>query len=689
MADNFLLEIGMEEIPARFINHTLSQIKKAADVLAENRLKYKNLSAYATPRRIVMFVESLSDKQEDLVTEVRGPAKNIAFDADGNPTKAAEGFAKSQGASVDKLEVRAVKNIEYVYAVIKEAGRDTYEILPDVVEHLIMNINFPKSMRWGKGDFKFIRPIRWILALFGDKKVPVKLADLESDSYTHGHRFLRNARIELKSADDYFQAMQDSYVIVDVEIRKRIIRNQIEKLAKTANAVVVNDDGLVDEVANLVEYPTAFIGAFDESYLDMPHDVIKTLMKEHQRYFHLLDKKTKNLIAKFIGVRNGTDDHLDVVVEGNERVLSARLADAKFFYQEDLKTSLVDKLHELKKITWLEGMGTIYEKAERIEKISEFLAQRLNLNTDRTGTILRAAKLCKADLVTNMVYEFPELQGVMGREYALKSGEKQEVAEAIYQHYLPRFAEDDIPSSIEGQCLGLADKLDTLTGCFIAGIKPTGSQDPYGLRRQASGIVRIILDIKTDISLSDMFEFTISNYKNYSDLKDIKLELEKFMAQRIRNALLDKGFEHDVIDAVMDVQSDCINVIFDRAHVLTKFKQKPDFVDLINAFNRSNNIAKKLEKEAVINEALLLEDEERGLYRSYIDTKKAITTALEHKRYEEAVEAMYGFCEPMNNFFDSVMVMVDDEKLRINRLALLAGIADEMKRIANFGKIVV
>ena len=692
MSRNFLLEIGTEEMPARFINPVLKQLKEAArSAFDESRIEYEEISTYATPRRLVLFVKNLSEAQKDLIREAKGPAKKVAFDENGNPTRAAYGFAKSQGVEIEELEIRLVKDTEYVFAVVREPGRKTERVLPDIIALLISKLHFPKSMRWGSWDFKFIRPVRWVLALFGDKKISFNIAGVTSDSFTYGHRFLKNSKVFLKSADEYFETVRKSYVIVDNSERRWMIWDEVKKLADEANAIAHYDEELLDEVTNLVEYPKAFIGKFDEKYLDMPQEVIKTLMKEHQRYFHLLDKESGNLIAKFIGVRNGTDEHLDTVVEGNERVIAARLADAKFFYDEDLKVALEDRVDDLKNIVWLEGMGTMYEKVLRIEELSLFFSHKLNLDDEQKAVIARSAKLCKADLVTSMVYEFPELQGVMGCEYALKTGEFRAVAQAIYEHYLPRFSDDEIPASMAGSVLSLADKLDTLVGCFIAGIKPTGSQDPYGLRRQALGMLRIIFEKRLNLLLEDMMDAAFDNFKGKlaDGAKEVREELLEFIKQRIKNMLLDKGFEHDVIDSIMAVDVNDINGVFERANVVAEFKKREDFTDIVNVFNRTNNLAKKLGRDMDIDEKLLVEDAERKLYEAYLEFDELVSNALQNKDYSKILEATGKLCKPVDNFLDNVMVMVKDKELSTNRLTLLYKIASRIKHVADFSKIVI
>ncbi|MBM7855792.1 glycyl-tRNA synthetase beta chain [Desulfohalotomaculum tongense] len=691
MAKDFLLEIGTEEIPARFINPALKQFKELAEkAFEEHRLKYEEIKTYGTPRRLVLYVKQLDEQQAELTKEAKGPAKKVAFDEEGNPTKAAMGFARSQGVNVEDLVVKTVGRVEYMYAIVKEEGHPTEKVLADLAPQLISGLRFPKPMRWGNLDYRFARPIHWVVALFGADVVPFTVANLASNRFTYGHRFLSDGPLKVNDAVHYFEVMSEGYVMVDGEERRRVIWQQVQDLAGSVGGRVEFDEELLDEITNIVEYPTALMGSFAEHYLNMPSEVIITPMREHQRYFPVLDADGK-LLPRFIAVRNGTEKHLDIVTAGNEKVLAARLADAEFFYKEDLKVSLSDKVDELKKVVWLEELGTMYEKVQRIAKLADSLAVKLGVDQEQRDKLARAAYLAKADLVTNMVYEFPELQGIMGREYALKNGEDSEVARAIYEHYLPRYAGDDLPAGITGQLLSLADKLDSIVGCFAIGIQPTGSQDPYALRRQALGITYILLDADLPLSLREMISLAYSGYQDKEKLKlnagEVVKEVQEFFKQRIKGVFSERGFSYDTIDAVLEAGFDVIADTWNRGRALSEFRRRPAFDDLLTAFNRVNNLAKK-SPGGTVDEKLLQEQPEKELYRAYVNFKNNMVLYMKNKDYVAVFNEIALLLEPINKFFEQIMVMVDDEQVRNNRLALLYNLAEKMKSIADFSKVV-
>ncbi|MTI81461.1 MAG: glycine--tRNA ligase subunit beta [Firmicutes bacterium] len=690
MAKDFLLEIGTEEIPARFINPALKQVKDmAAEFFADQRLEYKDMKTYGTPRRLVLHVKELDEKQKELAKEAKGPALKVAFDADGNPTKAAEGFARSQGVSVEDLVVKDLGKAEYLYAIVKEEGHSTEKVLTEIAPQLINGLRFPKPMRWGDLDYRFARPIHWIIALFGEDIIPFTVADLASNRFTFGHRFLSEGALKVNDAIHYFELMKKAYVMVDGEERRRVIWEQVQQLAESVNGKVQSDQDLLDEITNILEYPTALMGSFAEHYLNMPDEVIITPMREHQRYFPVMDTNGK-LMPNFITVRNGTEKHLDIVTAGNEKVLAARLADAEFFYKEDLKQPLVDRVKELKKVVWLEELGTVYEKVQRISKLANSLSERLGVDENAKEQIERAAYLAKADLVTNMVYEFPELQGIIGREYALKNGEDKEVAEAVFEHYLPRYAGDDLPGSIQGQLLSLAEKLDSIVGCFAIGIQPTGSQDPYALRRQALGITYILLDADLNLSLNEMISLAYSEYHNKElklSLDQVLSEIQDFFKQRVKGIFSDRGFSYDTVDSVLEAGFDVMADAWKRGQALSEFRRQPAFDDLLTAFNRVNNLAKK-SQGGVVNEELLQEDAEKDLHQAYLDFNEKSASHLEKKDYVAVFNEIAQLLDPINKFFDQTMVMVNDERVRDNRLALLFNLAEKMKVSADFSKVV-
>lgn len=688
---DFLLEIGVEEMPARFLDPALAELKELAiAALKENRLGYKNLATCGSPRRISLLVEGMSVSQEPLEMEVKGPAVKVAY-KDGVPTRAAEGFAAGQGVKVSDLVQKPVGHVDYVFAVRREAGRPAMNVLPAMVPGLITGLHFPKPMRWGDLEFRFARPIRWIASLFGTDIVEFEFAGLKAGRTTYGHRFLSKEPVELASPSEYIGKMKNNYVIVDVQERRSEIWRQVCDLARSVGGFVEEDENLLNEVNNLVEYPAALMGEFSTDYLKLPKEVLVTPMREHQRYFPVVDAEGR-LLAKFIAVKNGAADHLDIIRAGNEKVLRARLADANFFYQEDLKTPLADKVPELKKIVFQESLGTVYDKTVRAGEIAAYLAGALGAGDEAKEVALRASALAKADLVTNMVYEFPELQGYMGREYAERTGEDKAVAAAIFEHYLPRFAGDRLPETIPGKILSISDKMDTIVGCFAIGIQPTGSQDPYALRRQALGISNIILEMKAALSLEKLIE---TAYRSYEGNVSLKLSLEKvkeevadFFKQRIKGILDDRGFTYDTIDAVLTTCYDDFNDVLLRANALAEFRREPDFADLLTAFIRANNLSKNAGTLRV-DPAVLEDSSEKELYKILSEVEDKVRIYLEEQDYRSLLGTIATLQAPLDRFFTSVMVMVDDAKVRDNRLALLANLASLVKQVADLSKIVV
>ncbi len=689
---SFLLEIGTEEIPARFLNPALNQMKELThNLLEEKRITYEAIKVLGTPRRMAVFVSGLAEAQTSILTEVKGPAGKVAYDTEGQPTKALLGFARSQGVDVDELQLKKVGSVEYVFAAKSDKGRATYEVLAEISPFIISSLHFPKPMRWGDLEFRFARPIKWILALYGEDIIEFEIAGISSGRTTYGHRFLSNEPISLANPGQYSEKMKNAYIMPNPEERSRVIWGQVEKAVQAVGGIVEKDQELLAEVNNLVEYPTAFVGSFDPDFLRIPKEVLVTVMREHQRYFPVSSLDGK-LLPKFVGVRNGTEDHIDVVRAGNEKVLRARLADAAFFWDEDLKVSLGERVPALEKIIWQESLGTVYDKVERIKLLVDFIGQELNLEESMKPLLKKAASVCKADLVTNMVYEFTELQGVMGREYAIKSGENPLVAKAIFEHYLPRFAGDELPETQIGRILSLADKFDTLVGCFAIGIQPTGSQDPYALRRQALGAGNIILDGQLILSLK---ELAAQAYKGYGEKVSLKVprekvisELEDFFKQRIRGLLIDKGFAYDIVDAVFAAGIDDLLGAVQRVEALEQFRLEPAFEAVITAFDRANNLAKKHQGADLLPQLFEYQEEE-VLYQAITTAQRDIESFLAQRDYKGALNRLADLREPVDNFFSAVMVMVEDENVRSNRLALLNNIALLVSPLADLSKIVV
>ncbi|MBI4744022.1 MAG: glycine--tRNA ligase subunit beta, partial [Actinobacteria bacterium] len=490
---DFLLEIGTEEIPASMVDLGMDQLKNLAkDLIKENRLTFTGLKTMGTPRRLVLLIENLSERQEESIEEIKGPAAKSAFDEKSNPTQAASGFARSQKADVSDLIVRDTPQGSYVFVIKRHKGETTQEVLPEILKRLVLSLSFPKTMRWGDSELRFVRPIHWLAALCGEEIIKFSLDGIESSNLSWGHRFLAESPVKIKSSKDYFKTIRDAKVIVDYEERRNLILDQINQIAKENNAKVVLNEKTFNEVVNLVEYPHSVCGSFSDEFLSLPREVLVTAMESHQRYFPVEDNEG-NLKANFIVVHNGDENCRSIITSGHERVLRARLSDARFFYQEDQKEPFAGKTEKLKNVVFQERLGSIFDKVKRVEKIAGLIADNIGLDETEKKNVLKAAFLCKTDLITNMVIEFPVLQGVMGREYAKLSGEKEEVAKAIYEHYLPKSASDDLPESRIGRVVSIADKIDTIAGCFCIGFIPSGSEDPYSLRRQMYGIVEIII----------------------------------------------------------------------------------------------------------------------------------------------------------------------------------------------------
>ena len=685
---DLLLEIGLEEVPAKFMPPALAELKQMAETqLNEQRISYDEVVTYGTPRRIALVVKNIADKQQDLEEEAKGPAVKAAYDADGNPTKAAMGFARGQGVDVADLYQKEVNGGLYVFATKKAAGVPTSEVLPELLPQFVTGIHFPKPMRWGYTELRYARPIRWIVALHGDKVVPFSLEDITSGNVSRGHRYLGTDHLVIPCAEDYLAVMEKDFVIADQNRRQAMILEQIQKLADDVEGTVQIDEDLLEEVLYLVEYPTALMGNFNPAYLMIPEELVITPMKEHQRYFPVL--KGHHLLPKFVTVRNGGAEHLEIVQAGNEKVLEARLADAKFFYDEDLKINLADNVEKLKTIVFQEKLGTIYEKMQRVQKGTAVISDLLLLGEDVKERAMRAAYLAKADLVSNVVYEFPELQGIMGYKYAYAQGEHPLTSKAIAEHYMPKNADDEIPLTFEGLVCSMADKMDTIVGCFAAGIEPTGSQDPYALRRQAAGICSMILGRGVLVSLTALIEQAISHYpaEIVGDKDALCKRVYEFFEQRIRNVLNDKGYRYDVIEAVVTCGYDNLTETLLRAEALNKMQATDTFVKVLTAFTRANNLAKKAEGSEVSDE-YLVEDVEKQLWSDVQFAETAIANQVQERMYAEALTVISTLEESISAFFDGVMVMDENENIKNNRLALLVRVSALSNKIADLTKIV-
>lgn len=685
MSKTLLLEIGTEEVPAHVMPGILSQLKEnAAKSFEELRIEYKNIKTLGTPRRSALLVEGLAEQQADLSKENRGPAVNIAFDADGNPTKAAQGFARGQGIKPEEL----VTKDGYVYAMVHEKGGQTVDLLGDTLKGLVDGLNFPNNMHWADLDYKFIRPLRWLVALYGQDVIDFEVANVKSGRTSRGHRFLSEGDFEIANAEDYVEACRKASIIVDQNERCEMIRQQIAEVAAANGGQAEVNEDLLEEVLYLVEYPTALCGKFDEKYLALPAEAVITPMRDHQRYFPVL--KDGQLLPLFITIRNGGKEHLETVQHGNERVLRARLEDAQFFFDEDRKKTLEQHGEKLKTVVFQDGLGTIYDKALRLEVLAGYIADAIGANEQDKKDAVRAAKLAKADLVTGMVTEFTELQGVMGREYALLDGETKAVAQAIDEHYMPRFAGDSQPASVAGRIVSLADKIDTIVGTFSRGLIPTGSQDPFALRRQALGIVNMLKEAQYHISLSQLVAKAMELLKIADAGQQAKLQndVADFMKLRLKNVLADAGIRYDVVDAVF-VTVDDIYGVFLRAQAVNE-AVKQDMEKTIQAFVRTGNIARKAEDvQAAVEAGLLAEQVEKDLYKAYEDAASKVEKEVAAQDYAGAIATLSQLAAPIDAFFDGVMVMDKDEKIKNNRLGLLKLVDNLICQVADFSKIVL
>ena len=685
MSKTLLLEIGTEEVPAHVMPGILSQLKEnAAKTFEELRIEYKNIKTLGTPRRSALLVEGLAEQQADLSKENRGPAVNIAFDADGNPTKAAQGFARGQGVKPEEL----VTKDGYVYAMVHEKGGQTVDLLGDTLKGLVDGLNFPNNMHWADLDYKFIRPLRWLVALYGQDVIDFEVANVKSGRTSRGHRFLSEGDFEIANAEDYVEACRKASIIVDQNERCEMIRQQIAEVAVANGGQAEVNEDLLEEVLYLVEYPTALCGKFDEKYLALPAEAVITPMRDHQRYFPVL--KDGQLLPLFITIRNGGKEHLETVQHGNERVLRARLEDAQFFFDEDRKKTLEQHGEKLKTVVFQDGLGTIYDKALRLEVLAGYIADAIGANEQDKKDAVRAAKLAKADLVTGMVTEFTELQGVMGREYALLDGENKAVAQAIDEHYMPRFAGDSQPASVVGRIVSLADKIDTIVGTFSRGLIPTGSQDPFALRRQALGIVNMLKEAQYHISLSQLVAKAMELLKITDAGQQAKLQndVADFMKLRLKNVLADAGIRYDVVDAVF-VTVDDIYGVFLRAQAVNE-AVKQDMEKTIQAFVRTGNIARKAEDvQAAVEAGLLAEQVEKDLCKAYEAAASKVEKEVAAQDYAGAIATLSQLAAPIDAFFDGVMVMDKDEKIKNNRLGLLKLVDNLICQVADFSKIVL
>lgn len=666
MAKDLLFEIGAEEIPAGFMPNILGQLKQLAETkLNDAHLPFESIATYGTPRRLALIVKGLADTSAEISERHKGPSASIAYDADGNPTKAAIGFARGKGLDVADLVVEE----GYIYAETKTAGVPAKDIVIDMLPQLITGLNFPKSMHWGNLDAKFVRPVRWLVALLDEEIIPVEFATVKSGNVTRGHRFLGADEITIKNAASYVDTLKENFVMVDQDARRELISKQLHDMAASKNASIVWDDDLLEEINYLVEWPTALCGGFEESYLALPDAAIITPMKDHQRYFPLVDQDGK-LLPMFLTVRNGSDHSIEVVQAGNERVLRARLDDAKFFFNEDRKKPLIDRQDGLTKIVFQEGLGNLADKTERLLTLGRVFSEECELHEDARVVLERATELAKTDLTTGMVTEFTELQGVMGKEYALLDGESPEVAEAIFEQYLPRFAGDVLPQTEAGKVLSIIDKIDNIVATFSRGLIPTGSQDPYALRRQTIGILNILLNSEWNISLRPIIVESMNLLNVPADKQDELLgQVEEFITLRLKNIFLDREVPHHVIDLLLSNNE--LSVADAEGLVKALLANRIDEnVELVQAFTRMYNLVKDIIYTGV-DESLLKEEAERALYEAATKASEISIDAWDKNDYDAVVGVPATLVPTINTFFEDVMVMDKDEAIKANRLQLV------------------
>lgn len=688
MAKDYLFEIGTEEMPAHVVSRSVKQLAdRTKKFLKENGLKFKDIKTYSTPRRLTILVEDLAEKQDDIDEVKKGPAKKIAQDADGNWTKAAQGFARGQGITTDDIYFEELKGTEYAYVHVQKEGKKASDILLGMSD-IIKDMTFPTKMRWDSNDFEFVRPIHWLVSLYDSDVIPVKILDITAGRKTEGHRFLGDS-VVLANADDYVEALKDQFVIVDAKERKDMIVNQMNDLVKKNNWKIKEDKNLLEEVTNLVEYPTVFAGSFDEKYLNIPDEVLITSMKDNQRYFEVYDQNGK-LINHFIAVRNGNKDFLDNVISGNEKVLVARLDDAQFFYDEDRKYPLSHFVDKMKNVSFHDKIGSMAEKMKRVRLIGDYLAKRWNLDENVVKDFDRASELYKFDLVTQMVGEFAELQGVMGMHYARLAGENEEVAVAIKEHYMPTTAEGELPETTVGSLLSIADKIDNILTFFGAGMIPSSSNDPYALRRNAYGIVRILLNQKWLLPFNQVLPEIVELVDGKTPAKLPKTNEEDeqialFIRDRIKQYLQKNNFKYDVIDAVLASSQQDPSEILSAAKVLGLHHDDAEFKPVVESLTRIDNILKKAKfnnKQAEVDENLFEDASENELFAG-------IQNLQEIQNLADLYQGFVQLQPVIDRYFDTNMIMAKDEKVKNNRLAQLSQVSVLADRLGDLSKLVI
>ena len=700
--DTLLLEIGTEEIPAGYIDPALKALAaRLQKKMTEARIEHGSAEIFGSPRRLAVRIEKIAAKQLPLKTELTGPPVKVGFDESGKPTMAAKKFAEKAGVKIEKLSVKETRKGAYLCAVKQERGQATHTLLKEILPKAILAIPFPKTMRWADLDITFARPIHSCLALLGSRVIQFKLGNVSAGRTSHGHYFMQPGKIKIDCADDYLKRLKAAKVVVDLAERRKAVEREITEAAKKVGGSILPDEELVDIVNNLIEYPVAIAGEFDKEFLELPDEVLITAMREHQKYFAVVNKSHK-LLPYFVAVNNTKARDMKLVAKGHERVLRARLADAQFFYQGDLEVSNDERVEKLKRVLFQAQLGTMYEKIQRVAKIGKFIAKAVDIGLadGKQGNglktqVARAAKLCKADLVSQVVGEFPKLQGVMGRVYAAIAGELATVSAAIEEHYRPTYSGGPLPETITGSVLSIADKIDSICGCFSAGLTPTGASDPYALRRQGIGIIQIMNDKGFSFSLRKLIKKSLSQFeiKDSDELKALMQKVYSFLQNRIIQLLADQGYAKDTIAAVVDVSIDHVPNLWNRLEVLESLKAKPDFEPLAVAFKRVVNILKKSgqhkgqAKLGGVKENLFEHESESALFAAYQKVEKKVAEAMDKGLFEKALQDIATLRGPVDAFFDGVMVLAEDQNVRRNRMALLEHIAMLFGKFADFSKL--
>ncbi len=680
---NLLMELGVEEIPARFLPDALLNLKNIAENLFNDyRLSFASLKTYATPRRLTLIAE-IDKQQKTLEKEVWGPPVNLAYDENGYPTKAAEAFAKTHGISIEDLQKKKKGKGLYIVAIIKESAKNTEEVLPEILSKVILSLNFPKNMRWGDGELRFVRPIHWILAIYDNKKISFEIEGISSNTMTRGHRFLSPASFEIKDVKSYINLLKNNYVILDQDERKRIIIEEANKLASSLNASVILDPDLLEHVIFLVEYPMPVLGSFSSEYLSLPRELLITVMKGHQKYFALEDYH-KRLTNHFIIISNTKSVNADTVKKGAERVIKARFEDARFYVEEDSKVPLKNRVEGLKNVVYHDKLGSLYSKTQRIMAIADFICARCC--ADKKEDVNTAALLSKTDLITGVVREFPELQGIIGSYYASKEGYNDSISRALREQYLPLHTSDVLPETDTGAIVSISDKLDNIASFFMIGLSPTGSEDPFALRRQSHGVILILLNKRYELTLSELLNISLQPYE-VKEKEELLSSLMRFFEQRIDYLFQYEGYPPDFIASIIHfIKASPLFKVRERLNALIEFKKDPDYDSFILAIKRVNNIAPKFQVSPPKVD-LFSQEEERLLHQKLGIVSSRIESMLKSDDYREVLMTLKNLIEPINRFFDKVLVMDKDEEIKINRLSLVKEVQRVAQQIADFSKL--